>query len=67
MIKNDLKLNKHYLHEKSNNIYELLLLTNINLENKNFIPTAVYKDIKTNVLYSRPIIEFIDKFVEIDV
>ena len=48
MIKNDLKLNKHYLHEKSNNIYELLLLTNINLENKNFIPTAVYKDIKTN-------------------
>lgn len=42
--------------------YKLLLIANEFSDRKDFIPTAVYKHIGTDIIYSRPLTEFKEKF-----
>lgn len=57
-----LQVNSIYVHTKTNNKYQLLMLTNLMSTKPNFIPTAVYKALGSNVIWSRPISEFCDNF-----
>lgn len=55
-------LNKFFEHIESGATYEMLMITNTNCSNESFIPTVVYKNVDTDVLYSRPFCEFVSKF-----
>ena len=54
---------KFFRHIKTGNIYEMLMVTNTTCKDHNkFVPTAVYKDVETEIVYSRPFGEFVSKF-----
>ena len=41
----------------------MLMVTNTTCKDHNkFVPTAVYKDVETEIVYSRPFGEFVSKF-----
>ena len=55
----------NFKHNKSGDIYELLMITNVNATRDDFILTAVYRDVVTDELWSRPFKEFNEKFSSI--
>ena len=59
-------LNKHlgktFVHDKTNNKYQLLLVSNVYSTSDAFIPTAIYKSLGNGVIWSRPISEFVTRF-----
>ena len=66
MTEKDLETNRFFIHMGNTKEYFLLCLANRECSNQDFIPTAVYKDVKTGKVYSRSIHEFMTKFMPSD-
>lgn len=52
------ELYKHH----SGRVYQLICVANTVVTDPSYVPTAVYKDIDTGAVYSRPYAEFEEKF-----
>ena len=60
---NDVNVNKTFKHYKKGTIYQLLLISNLESTDQNKFPTtAVYQDVDTKLVWSRPLVEFITNF-----
>lgn len=56
-------LDKLFKHYKKGTVYKLIYVTNIaSTDQDKFPTTAVYQDIKTKDIWSRPLIDFIKNF-----
>lgn len=59
----DIYIGKLFKHYKKGTIYQLILISNLeSTDQKKFPTTAVYKDVETGVVWSRPLEEFITNF-----
>lgn len=54
-----------YEHLKTGNLYRKLFHTNINSTKEGFPETVVYQSLTTKEIYSRPLVEFEEKFKEV--
>ena len=59
----DIYIGKLFKHYKKGTIYKLVLITNLeSTDQKKFPTTAVYLDVETDQVWSRPLEEFINNF-----
>lgn len=59
----DIYIGKLFKHYKKGTIYKLVLITNLeSTDQKKFPTTAVYLDVETDQVWSRPLEEFIKNF-----
>lgn len=62
-----LPIDSVWRHEYTENEYTVLMLTNIHTtQNKKFPQTVVYKAGEAGQVWSRPVSDFLNKFVRID-
>lgn len=59
-----LKDDSLYLHKRKGTIYDLIIVSNDEVEDESYIETCTYIDILTGKKYSRPSVEFFDKFIK---
>jgi hypothetical protein len=59
----DIYIGKLFKHYKKGTIYQLILISNLESTDQiKFPTTAVYKDVETEIVWSRPLEEFINNF-----
>lgn len=59
----DINIGKLFKHYKKGTVYQLVMITNLESTDQDKFPTtAVYKDVNTEIVWSRPLEEFINNF-----
>lgn len=56
-----LRAGREWTHTKTNNVYQVITVSNLNSTKPDFLPTVVYRD-KDGAVWSRPLSEFVEKF-----
>lgn len=60
-----LQATQTFQHIKNKNNYILITVTNLTATKSEYVPTVVYKDVKTLEIWSRPLKEFLTNFTQI--